>query len=505
MKYGIRITIAGEPVATSLADPNKAAATAIDELRVVWGRDSIYDQPDPSQATLTLLDRTGRYVDRAALTGQRLEVFTTGEVGGDRRVFRGAITDPSCERISLDGDSAYRVTIVAADPTADLGRYIGPGDWVIPALSDFGSMTLANGSYITEVGQDRVANLMNRGPASRFIPTDVPKIVAGIDSPPVYATGHENQASYALYAGAIESGRGTSVLDVLREVARMEPLGWVNYDPAIDWVRIGGIAPASGLRLTLTAGRITIVPANQPAGASGPLLILDAGIIEVPEGYKLTAAPDNAIDRIIIPRVRQCYAPDGPPINGVQFYKMIMVRSNGWWNTARYDPAQYGVRELMYGLSAGGFENDYQNPAYDYGTDGVVWLLQTVKAYVDAYNGTYRLPRLRYTVSRDKAVTDERMEMLINTRAHARAVFFAGSVFNGLPGVPAQVQVIGGTTGYSAGGWWAELETAPANTAGLATGTLTVDQLVTNPGPTLADYDPSIRLADFGLIQTGLN
>lgn len=504
MTYGIRISIDGVPVATSLADDNPAAPTAIDELKVVWGRDSIYEQPDPSQATLTLLDRTGRYVDGATLTSKRLEAYITGEAAGDRRVFRGTITNPTCERITLDGDSAYKVTIVAADPMADLGRYVGPGDWYPPFQSDWGSMTLANGAYITEGGRERVDNLFNQGTATRYLPTDVPRIISGIDYPPAFAPGHEGQPSYFLYAGAIEGGTA-SVLDVMREVSRIEPLGWVNYDPAIDWLRIGGLAPAAGLRLALSAGRIVVVPASQPAGASGPLLILDASTIEVPEGYKLTAAPDNAIDRIILPRLRQIYTQDGPPINGVQFYKMIMVRSQGWRTANRYNPSQFGMRQLDYGLFAGGLENDFASPPYDYGSDGVGWLLDTVKAYVDSYNGSYRLPRLRYSVKRDPAVTDNRTEMLINTRAHARAVYFSGSVFNGLAGVPAQVQIIGGTTGYSAGSWWAELETAPANTAGLAASTLTLAQLVTNPGPTIADFDPSIRLADFGLIQTGLN
>src|SRR4051812_31347150 len=102
MSYGIRITIAGEQVATSVADASPGGATATDELRIEWGRESIYDQPDPSQATLTLLDRTGRYVDEAMLVGQRLEVYVTGEAAGDRRLFRGTITDPSCEVITLD-------------------------------------------------------------------------------------------------------------------------------------------------------------------------------------------------------------------------------------------------------------------------------------------------------------------------------------------------------------------------------------------------------------------
>jgi hypothetical protein len=503
VSYGIRITVDGEAVATELADANPAAATAIDELKVDWGRDSIYDQPDPAQATLTLLDRTGRYVDQSVLVGKRLEVFVTGEAAGDRRVFRGTITDPSCERITLDGDSAYEVTVVASDPQADLGRYIGPGDWSVGQPTDYGSVTLGSGSYVHGFGSQRLKNLLNTGDPTAPI-SDVPRILSGFDAPPTYPPGRQDQGGYALYVGAVEASGTVTALDLLRELARLQPLGWVNYDPAIDWLRIGQLANAAALRLALSGSTIVIVPAPPTDGSLG-MLMLDASQIEVPDGLKLEAAPDNAIDRLTIPRLKQVYTQDGQPINGVQFYKQIMMRTLAWRNTTRFDPARFGVRSLDYGLTFGGFENAYGTPPINNGTDGVGWLADQVAAYINAYNGSYRLPRLRYRISRDPAVTDERTEMLINTRTHARPVFFSGSAFNGLGGVPSQVQIIGGTTGYSSGGWWADLTTAPANTADLAPSTLTLAQLVTNPGPTLADFDPSIRLADFGLITTGLN
>jgi hypothetical protein len=500
--YGIRVTIAGQVINTTVAGANPAYPTVVDELTVVWGRASIYAQPDPSQATLTLLDRTGRYVDGSALTGERLEVYLTGEAAGDRRVFRGTITDPTCERISLDGASVYEVTVVASDPAADLGRYIGPGDYYSPQQTDFGAVTLGGGAYTMGLGNDRVNTLMNRGPAGPP-PTDVPSIVTDIESPPRQATGHDGDSTYSLYLGAVEASGNVSVLDIIREASRLQPLGWVNYDPAIDVVRMGRLATAAALRLALVGGRIVIQPAP-PADGSGAALMLDAGVIEVPEGYKLEASTDNAVDRIVVPRLKTVYSPDGPPISGVQYYRQIATRTMAWQNMARLDPKRYGVRQVDYGLTFGGDENSYASSPYNYGTNGMVWLLQQIGAYVDGYNGSYRLPRLRYRVSRDAAVTDDTTEMLINPRTHARPLFFSGSVFNGLAGVPSQVQAIGGVVGYSAGSWWADLLTVPAAGAS-TTGNLTVSQLVTNAGPTLADFDPSISLADLGLIKTGLN
>lgn len=498
--YGIRVTIAGVGLnvwADSELDPG--GPLAINEVRIPWGRESIYEHPDPMQATVVLLDRDGRYVD-ASVVGQQLEVYITGEAAGDRRVFRGWITDAPAELIALQDGSAYVVTVTATDPTGDLGRYIGPGDYY-NGQTDFGSVTLGSGAYVMSGGSTRVNQLMNQGIVGPPT-TDVPAIVSGIEIPPGTAAGHAGDPTYALYVGPVEALGNVTVLDVIREAFRLSPLGWVNYDPAIDFVRIGKLAPSAPLQLVLNAGRVVVAPASVPSPDNAPLM-LDAQHIEVPDGYTLRSAPDNAIDRITIPRVKQVFTPDGQPVNNVQFYKQVMVRTVAWRNTDRFDPARHGVRSLDYGLTFGGLEQMYQNPTYNYGTNGVGWLIEEVVKYINDYNGTMQLPKLKYRLDLDPDVTDDKTEMLINPRTHARPLIFSGSVFNGVPSVPSQVQYIGGTVGFSKGSWWAEMMTAPATSRSAPA--LTIGQLAsaTNTA-TLNDFDPTIRLADLGLVSTGL-
>lgn len=88
---------------------------------------------------------------------------------------------------------------------------------------------------------------------------------------------------------------------------------------------------------------------------------------------------------------------------------------------------------------------------------------------------------------------------LFNTLDVATPVMFPGSDLTGFPNLGPFFQIIGGTLTYREG-WRHDLTLAPAPGT---VSTLTVDQLVTNPTPTLDQYSPEITIYDLGSVQTG--
>jgi hypothetical protein len=64
-----------------------------------------------------------------------------------------------------------------------------------------------------------------------------------------------------------------------------------------------------------------------------------------------------------------------------------------------------------------------------------------------------------------------------------------------------QYQIIGGTLTYTTG-WAHEVTVIPTPIE--TGGSLALDRLVTHPTPTLADYDPTLTLAELGRVTIGL-
>src|SRR5690606_37395820 len=100
-------------------------------------------------------------------------------------------------------------------------------------------------------------------------------------------------------------------------------------------------------------------------------------------------------------------------------------------------------------------------------------------------------------------------DLLLTLRPQTVPVYFPGSRWNH-QNVGPQQSIIGGVLRWNPtqegssleAGWTHELHLAP--TLGVVA-TLTVGQLVTNPSPTMGDFDPAITIADLGNVTIGLS
>ena len=108
--------------------PVRGDTVAISGLRIDWGRQTVVDQPSPSQLTFDLLDREGgNGFDSLVHLGSTVVVWSAH--GADRRpVFAGRVSDLDA---SYDDDSDGAVcSVIVADVLADLAnRYVGSEPW----------------------------------------------------------------------------------------------------------------------------------------------------------------------------------------------------------------------------------------------------------------------------------------------------------------------------------------------------------------------------------------
>lgn len=469
MTRGAVVTIAGQVIPSTW---DGTELIAVDDFTIRWGREDPYKQPSPSILTLSLVDRRGDFITSQSRIGQ--EVVVSME---DPNVvqFRGAISKPKAQRrrvhnpITNMDETVWLVTLTASDTTAALAMAVFTGD----ALDGYAE---GAGGWSESGPVTRLARLYSAGAhglvSGGFEP--VPDIIA---NPPVTRSMHGQAAADARTA-----------LDLIQQAYRGVPLGVANYDPTEDRVTIGRFATASPVALVLTAGRVAL---SLSAG-----LVVPASKVGV-SGYELESSVVDALDVV---QVSYWWYGKDPALTAGSQKRTIYTQGFIEGHTARYNARsrrvfRYDTEFITYDpgeFTPGGVDSYNRFPA---------WLMAEVLAIVNSLNGQLRMPNLIFDAARMPLPAD--IEAVIyRPVATAIPLHFPGSVFNGMTGVGPQHQIIGGTLRYK-GGWSHEVTVcaARANT----TPTLTIAQLVTNTGPTLADYDPDISLADLGLVTTGLS
>lgn len=121
-------------------------------------------------------------------------------------------------------------------------------------------------------------------------------------------------------------------------------------------------------------------------------------------------------------------------------------------------------------------------------------------AVADTLNDRFDLPTVRLNLVGRRSYDDLERDIYYGINATNKAVAFPGSVLNAIPGVGTSYQVIGGVLEY-ADGWAHTFNLAPAIGD---PDVVTLAELVTNPTPTIADFDPTLSVGDLGLVTEGL-
>lgn len=460
------ITLAGVELAGAW-DGSRLAA--LDRLRIVWGRDSLYSSPNPSKLNMSIIDPTGEWVTAEDLIGRELLVERLVAPSERKIVARLRITDHTVDRARIiDPRTNKPVTVWRADLTATDPR----------AVLEQWQPTV----YVPRWSQTVRLEAMMQNAVG---------IVSSIERAPAHHSGrgwwfngHESRT---------ELKDAAPLMETIERAYRTMPMGHANYNAETNGIEIGLPAAFNGLHLVYAGGRLAM------AAAAAGTTIVPANRFGVPNGYTLTADTDSSIDEIGVGHSR---AEVDPETGAVTEHPYDSPDFTPYRRTAQYSPTVRGLRRLKVkadmfyantASSAGAFPNDPKVGAAEIAADWV--------AAVNKVNGGFKMPTIRFDFRRRASTGSSTLnDQLLTIRDHPLAIYFEGSVFNVLNAVGPAFQIIGGTLEWAAG-WVHDLTLGPAMTNPLAT--LTVNQLVTNTEPTMADYADTITLADLGHVTKG--
>jgi hypothetical protein len=221
------------------------------------------------------------------------------------------------------------------------------------------------------------------------------------------------------------------------------------------------------------------------------------------ESKKLTATVQSAIDII---RTHWTSSPFLTLNAGQKYYHETQ--------TGHYDPTASGQRVLEIDSHFNYRPSPVQPTQIDDAThttwnELVLRLGVTTADLVDDVNGKFLMPALRYDFRRQSTGDTELDHLLLDTKDRAVPLYFPGSLFDQLPNVGPQHQLVGGTTTWNGkvtgsnldAGWTVDMVLAPATGAGTP---VTIDALVTNTTPLMDAFDPALYIDSLGAVTIGL-
>lgn len=462
--------VADEPVVrldgqTLSGDWSRAAPTVLAGLELDWGRASHYDDADPAQLALSLIDPDGELAG-TDLTGQTIEV-----VRGDGYVlFRGSVNDHEAEPVRVrDPENGRRidgwiVSLTAVDPSASLAQAVLPG----PGTNAVTAEELGMHYWETQAPRARLDAILAQG---------ADELVSSIEWRDPYPTG-----AYWPLIRFRKMADQHSALQMIEDVYKTHPLGYAYYDPDAHGIAIGQPATASGLALVWNGQVLSFEV--RPYGYTFP-----GDRMRVPDGLTARTTLDKGID------VVQVTVPQQSPSTG---YEVV---------EATTEVAVAGSAAGRIGRKVYAVKNDaWYNPPAQGNAAWQQLLADDAAEAVAELNGSLELPDL--LIYPGEAIFSELARgHLIRAVALGDPVYFVGSVFAPLQRSGAVQQMIGGTLTWSRdpakteGRWEVLARFAPA--LGRAAG-VTIDQLVRHNDPTLDDYAPGITLADLGNVTQGV-
>jgi hypothetical protein len=114
-------------------------------------------------------------------------------------------------------------------------------------------------------------------------------------------------------------------------------------------------------------------------------------------------------------------------------------------------------------------------------------------------NGQFSAPEMLFDLERSTYPAAFE-SILLSTKTTSESLYITGTEYTKLAGFLPHFQIVGGTLEYDEG-WTFAPHLAP--TRNPKTGTLTVNEMVTNTLATISQYDPDLCLADLGTLDTG--
>jgi hypothetical protein len=467
----------------------------LDQVTIVWGRETLYDAVAPASASIRLLDPTGFWATANDLNGRLVKI---GRSTPARIVFRGQVTEIKSQLTVVRNPATGRnqfvwiVTLTVVDKLANLAqsRPAYPATLAAPgptyAGGFFDATVVKPGTYI--VGGVATPSIPSR--YEQLLAAGILSYVASVANPDPAA--FYGTASIA-YVGDVFMEDGPSFLSLLVDLYALLPLGHVNYVPDTDSVIIGLPATSSGLSLTYAAGVLVLAPV---AG-----LTIDAAQVGIPtEGATIESRIQASADIVRSHYRHYNGSSGGSPQSPVDQQIDILTTRGATSSTARVMDAG--------GIWTGNDNNPSTGPFYTpYALDFAQRLGAATKVLVDQINGQFASPDLSFDFRRF-APGDTIADVLLACYDQPTPLYFKNSILNYLPNYGPQFQLIGGTITWMGekdgsdlpAGWSVDMTLAPAPSTAA---TATITTLVTNATATISSFDPNITLADLGDVTIG--
>lgn len=468
-----RIIINGRDISPRMT--TSARHVAIAQVRIEWGRASLFDQPVPGVATIRVISRG---IDPEPI---RKGVPLVIEAPGIGAVFRGLIADTKTTTDYLTRANGHRekiseTKIVAHDPVAALSQFVPTGPSTgRPAGITPGQYSEGIGGWHDGFNSTRVSELQAAG---------VDRFVSGVGRPSATVSTSPDVQSVI----APRKPSDASALELMHEAYSMyRPLVTFKYRPSNDRI-VSALLPDAAVAVVTLRG----------IAGGGLDILLDAGATSIP-------ASQLMIDDVTL------HAP-AEDINEVKiewFTYLTAEQSGGAWYS---DSVEAASSAAVAGAPTG---RTYVAPfvAFKYELNSSAaqqaaaryraWWLARAAEVFGAMNGTRNLPPVTVDPENpavaDLDPDDSGVPVVWRTYQMSQAHYLNGSMFNGVDGAPAVVVFIGGVLEYTAEGWRHTL--TPSVTAGGAPAPLTLDQMFpTSSTDTLDNWDDDLTVNDLAAV-----
>ena len=476
LKYSASVEIGGVYLGSSPTD----SLIGIREITLPWGRDKITDDTDPKAGTLRFIDRSTSWaVDRA----RQAEPVVIRRNPDGLVLWRGFVSKVDAEfttvhnpRTGID-EPALDVTMTMQDvPGAIYGDVVS------------GSSTNPNtpeglGGWVEHVQANRRDTILAAGLNKHVTGWDYPDMMRGttsLDPGAVLARFRARPAADNLSLG-----------DMVANVCRTLPLGFINYNPRTRRIERPDYGLAGHIELRQNTGTLRL--STYAAVIDAP-----ASKLVTPEGIKISVGVSDDIDV-----VRHTYTfygyleelVEGEPRPDPEYTSGVVERTTASATGGRRrvleaetDTMQFDPRPFVVG------SRDAANRFFDWWMDEVIPMLNSVAGYLQPVSPRIDFERFEFA--------DDLADVLWSAWQRPYVLYLQGALTNHLMHAARQVQIIGGTLTYDDDGWHHTLKLSPA--VGAARTNLTVTEAI--GGGTLSySQGGNVTFADLAAATKGLS
>lgn len=462
-------------------------AVVLDDVRINWGRDSLYSPTNPSDITITLLDPTGIYASSPNLFGQELILSTSLGV-----LFKGRIDGITMTPVEIGDDpetlvrEMWQVEITATDVIAALGKLI------IPGPGPLGTMIAAD--YIQQYGQNMFPNDNTQ---NRLQAIENAIKAAGVNleiEARDFAQAAPAGKTWSLWYKEISIAMGDDAYTHIQRVqARGDEFFTANYLPYKDTLGINRWALPASLELKYANSIISVV-----ASAASGAHIIDCGTVYLADEGAVTASVEHNIAALEISEymskvvtVTQAGGTTGQVVTWSESKQQSAVPTPGGGSARYQSPAMLALQTT----AAGDPNSSVSEKASDFAA--------RLAPLAAELNGKILPPEFVFDIEAnnyDASTLADLMATWTRPNVQPPAWAFPGSRYEQLSGFGPFFQIIGGELRFQQG-WTHTARFAPSRGAA---GALAINQLVTTDPPLFSQYADTISLATLGIVTKGI-